>query len=107
MGGGGHVQNMKGESRNPPNTHSSLICVYLLFICFFFFLLLYKKKVPQVPLLHEGEGGGGFIYFICKERESEVGWGVGREGEGKKSSPSITRDEQLVLIFICINFHTF
>ena len=73
-----------------------------------------NRKVPKFP--------AGGVHLFCmqgeeeeeekeekkrkKERKKEGKKG-GRGGGKKKSSPSITRDEQLVLIFICINFHIF
>lgn len=96
----------KGGFRNAPRMHRlGKMQPSVIYDVFIIYLLIIKRS-PSSLL-------GDFIYSVCKKekREKKKKKKKGRKKERgereKKSSPSITRDEQLVLIFICINFHIF
>lgn len=90
------------RSQNAPPCKMQPSVIYDVFIIY---LLIIKRSLSSLL--------GDFIYSVCKKRKKEKRKKEKERkkkrkgGEGKKSSPSITRDEQLVLIFICINFHIF
>jgi len=93
------INAMKKKKRKKPS--SLLYDVFIIYLLIIIIFIIKQKKGPQVPCW-----GSSFIWYAKKkekkkERKKERGRGK------KKSSPSITRDEQLVLIFICINFHIF